>query len=90
LLLLALAACRDGDASRPNVDVEPYYIECGAAEPCPEPYECTAASAGHEPGPPDVCLVPCNGDGECPDGFFCNGVETSTDVGALDHCVEDV
>jgi hypothetical protein len=59
-----------------------------APTPCPEPYACVEATAGHEED--TICLVPCDDDGDCPTGYFCNGVEQNADVGAWDHCAEEV
>ncbi len=72
-------------------DLGAYYLEC-ANQPsiCPTPYECTLETTWHGDGPRHVCLIPCSQDSECPKGFFCMGVNESSDVGADHHCIRDV
>lgn len=91
---MGLLACGDAapgiDAGRPDIDPFPYYDVCDPAEtsPCPPPYECVEATAGHVKDM--ICLVPCDADADCPAGYFCNGIAQGADVGAWDHCAENV
>jgi hypothetical protein len=88
--IVTTSCSSDDSPMRPAIDERPYFVECDAqdAESCDQPYECVEQDAGH--GDETICLVPCSSDDECPAGYFCNGVNTFADLGAHDHCVEDV
>ncbi len=88
VLLALLAACGESDPPRPDIDTAPYHDVCDPTMSCPEPYACVEGDAGHEDG--TFCFVPCDADADCPAGFFCNGVDVNADVGAREHCAEDV
>ena len=87
-VLVLIAACGEDDPARPDIDPVPYHDLCDPATSCPAPYECVEGDAGHEDG--KFCFVPCDDDADCPVGFFCNGIDVSADVGAYDHCAENI
>jgi hypothetical protein len=95
---LGLAACGNGTVNqradafveRPVIDPGPYYTACTMSnDTCPDPYECTVPDLSHDPMG-DVCLVPCSSDRDCPAGNFCNGPDRLEDVGASNHCANDI
>jgi hypothetical protein len=92
--VLVVAACGNGKVNaptdafveRPVIDPAPYYTVCNAQTPCTAPYECTVPDLAHDPVD-NVCLVPCTGSEQCPDGHICNGQSMTIMEGASNHCI---
>lgn len=93
-LVLLVAACGNGKVNsptdafveRPVIDPAPYYTDCTAQTPCPSPYACVVPDLSHDPIGM-VCLVPCTGSEQCPDGHVCNGQSQTIMTGASNHCI---
>jgi hypothetical protein len=89
-----VAACGNGKVNsktdafveRPVIDPAPYYTVCNASTPCPAPYACAIPDLAHDPVD-NVCLVPCAGSEQCPDGHICNGQTMTIEMGASNHCI---
>jgi hypothetical protein len=67
LAVALLAAC-----GRPDIDPAPYDTDCTQA-PCPSDYDCVHPEGLASPPEARRCYAPCDHDGDCPDGFLCNG-----------------
>lgn len=71
-----------------GVDLQPHYAPCSPDDPCPTPYECVRAP-GLDVPPNTYCMLPCRGR-DCPEGFYCSGIDKSRSEDVCGYCAEEV
>lgn len=60
-MIFLLLGCGGGNDPPPNdAEYDPYFEPCGTEDECPGSYVCTPMAEGG-----NVCLVPCDGPGDC-------------------------